>query len=380
MMALQATNFAGFCTAAGVWTSLKLDESNPANRRMLAPEGGLDPHELLTVTPLNACLSAGSSAELVDTIVEEKRKGERSELYHYLTSCCEPASWTLPRFWSTSQIERVRCPSLSERMMEEKRAVASAESKDHIWAEAVVSTRAAYVDDGRIALVPMLDMINHCPWGKPTSCVVNDQHVELSTAARFEDGQEVFIKYGDLSNSAMLLDYGFLPNDDDGRLLNPDDHADVVVDVVNEMGKKRRVTIRCLAPYGIVSDKSLASLRGALLSPSEAFMSSPAFFTPGNLAFASPVSPENERAVQDLLVREIGKAATFASLSEDLEEVHQDHDTVSDLIQQFNRRRSELLWKSREWVLATRPGSRIGSLDYDHQARGAPEARTKVAR
>ncbi|PSS16073.1 Ribulose-1,5 bisphosphate carboxylase/oxygenase large subunit N-methyltransferase [Actinidia chinensis var. chinensis] len=68
--------------------------------------------------------------------------------------------------------------------------------------------------DGRVALVPWADMLNH-------SCEVetfldydkSSQGVVFTTDRPYEPGEQVFISYGRKSNGELLLSYGFVPRE-----------------------------------------------------------------------------------------------------------------------------------------------------------------------
>ncbi|XP_073145925.1 ribulose-1,5 bisphosphate carboxylase/oxygenase large subunit N-methyltransferase, chloroplastic [Henckelia pumila] len=68
--------------------------------------------------------------------------------------------------------------------------------------------------DGRVALVPWADMLNH-------SCEVetfldydkSSQGVVFTTDRAYQPGEQVFISYGRKSNGELLLSYGFVPRE-----------------------------------------------------------------------------------------------------------------------------------------------------------------------
>lgn len=78
--------------------------------------------------------------------------------------------------------------------------------------------------DGRVALVPWADMLNH-------SCEVetfldydqSSQGVVFTTDRPYQPGEQVFISYGKKSNGELLLSYGFVPNEG----TNPNDSAEL---------------------------------------------------------------------------------------------------------------------------------------------------------
>ncbi|XP_059449906.1 ribulose-1,5 bisphosphate carboxylase/oxygenase large subunit N-methyltransferase, chloroplastic [Corylus avellana] len=80
--------------------------------------------------------------------------------------------------------------------------------------------------DGRVALVPWADMLNH-------SCEVetfldydkSSQGVVFTTDRPYQPGEQVFISYGKKSNGELLLSYGFVPKEG----TNPSDSVELSV-------------------------------------------------------------------------------------------------------------------------------------------------------
>ncbi|CAL1356179.1 unnamed protein product [Linum trigynum] len=78
--------------------------------------------------------------------------------------------------------------------------------------------------DGRVALVPWADMLNH-------SCEVetfldydrSSQGVVFTTDRTYQPGEQVFISYGKKSNGELLLSYGFVPREG----TNPSDSVEL---------------------------------------------------------------------------------------------------------------------------------------------------------
>ncbi|XP_015961650.1 uncharacterized protein LOC107485623 [Arachis duranensis] len=68
--------------------------------------------------------------------------------------------------------------------------------------------------DGRVALVPWADMLNH-------SCDVDtfldydnlSKGIVFTTDRPYQPGEQVFISYGKKSNGELLLSYGFVPRE-----------------------------------------------------------------------------------------------------------------------------------------------------------------------
>nr|GMC77014.1 ribulose-1,5 bisphosphate carboxylase/oxygenase large subunit N-methyltransferase, chloroplastic [Ipomoea batatas] len=82
--------------------------------------------------------------------------------------------------------------------------------------------------DGRVALVPWADMLNH-------SCEVetfldydkSSQGIVFTTDRTYQPGEQVFISYGKKSNGELLLSYGFVPREG----TNPSDSVEVSVSI-----------------------------------------------------------------------------------------------------------------------------------------------------
>ncbi|XP_057955305.1 ribulose-1,5 bisphosphate carboxylase/oxygenase large subunit N-methyltransferase, chloroplastic isoform X3 [Malania oleifera] len=82
--------------------------------------------------------------------------------------------------------------------------------------------------DGRVALVPWADMLNH-------SCEVetfldydkSSQGVVFTTDRPYQPGEQVFISYGKKSNGELLLSYGFVPREG----TNPSDSVELALSI-----------------------------------------------------------------------------------------------------------------------------------------------------
>ncbi|KAG1684715.1 SET domain-containing protein 4 [Nymphon striatum] len=107
------------------------------------------------------------------------------------------------------------------------------------WAHSAINTRSVYFEiDGKkcwednIALAPFLDLLNH----SATACVKagfneSNQCYEITTMNAYKKFEEVFIKYGNHDNFQLLIEYGFVIQD------NPEEKIiftiDELVDVIN---------------------------------------------------------------------------------------------------------------------------------------------------
>uniref|UniRef100_A0A0D9VKG0 SET domain-containing protein n=1 Tax=Leersia perrieri TaxID=77586 RepID=A0A0D9VKG0_9ORYZ len=80
--------------------------------------------------------------------------------------------------------------------------------------------------DGRVALVPWADMLNHSPevetfldYDKSSGGIV------FTTDRSYQPGEQVFISYGKKSSGELLLSYGFVPKEG----TNPNDSVELLV-------------------------------------------------------------------------------------------------------------------------------------------------------
>jgi hypothetical protein len=55
------------------------------------------------------------------------------------------------------------------------------------------------------ALIPVLELFNHCPDGQ-----VKDEISFLKTIRHIHKDEQIFVSYGELSNDKLLLEYGFV--------------------------------------------------------------------------------------------------------------------------------------------------------------------------
>ncbi|RYR15234.1 hypothetical protein Ahy_B04g071958 [Arachis hypogaea] len=101
--------------------------------------------------------------------------------------------------------------------------------------------------DGRVALVPWADMLNH-------SCEVDtfldydnlSKGIVFTTDRPYQPGEQVFISYGKKSNGELLLSYGFVPREG----ANPCDSVELSVSL-KKSDKSYKEKLELLKKYGL---------------------------------------------------------------------------------------------------------------------------------
>ena len=243
--------FHRIATAAGVVLSSGCDVRDMAwgGRAIFASRGGYHPQggAPIVSTPLDSCIVAGTSGDLARKIDAERRRGRDSPFFDYLEEIVPATFPTVPAWegnWGGGGSSSSEFPVDALACELTRRHIRSLPKAS--WAEVVVSTRACSLPDGRLALVPGLDLLNHSPTAQGTECSFRTAEegegrgegeegrdeaasvpvaVEIRTSDDVEEGQEVFIKYGKKSNRDLLCDYGFCLEE------NEDDEQEVLVPV-----------------------------------------------------------------------------------------------------------------------------------------------------
>ena len=145
----------------------------------------------------------------------------------------------------------------------------------------ILLTRLVRLDDGTVALVPGLDLMNHSSTSRSYIVgtregvkVVNRGFLPLAK------GDQVFISYGGKTNGELFISYGFIPeqNPHDGVLVPLDGGETVVLGVdggVRLVGSERGIDrdrvrvelkrrVRRQLEAMMVADRDLTSLQGAV--------------------------------------------------------------------------------------------------------------------
>ncbi|XP_010524627.1 PREDICTED: ribulose-1,5 bisphosphate carboxylase/oxygenase large subunit N-methyltransferase, chloroplastic [Tarenaya hassleriana] len=97
-----------------------------------------------------------------------------------------------------------------------------------IWSFGILFSRLVRLPsmDGRFALVPWADMLNHnCEVKTFLDYDKSSKGVVFTTDRPYQPGEQVFISYGNKSNGELLLSYGFVP----GEGTNPSDSVELSV-------------------------------------------------------------------------------------------------------------------------------------------------------
>ncbi|PIN03459.1 N-methyltransferase [Handroanthus impetiginosus] len=118
-----------------------------------------------------------------------------------------------------------------------------------LWSFGILFSRLVRLPsmDGRVALVPWADMLNH-------SCEVetfldydkSSQGVVFTTDRAYQPGEQVFISYGKKSNGELLLSYGFVPREG----TNPRDSVELLLSL-KKSDKCYKEKSEALKKYGL---------------------------------------------------------------------------------------------------------------------------------
>lgn len=104
------------------------------------------------------------------------------------------------------------------------------EYNDYLYHWLIVNTRSFFFDltedewagrDDKMALCPFVDYFNHAASG----CVVgfNDEGFNVAADRAYSKGEELFVSYGDHDNDLLLVDYGFVLDENSADAVPLDD-------------------------------------------------------------------------------------------------------------------------------------------------------------
>jgi hypothetical protein len=298
--------FWSWCTAKGIKTPLKvqwkpsdggtfrytvLQQPQPPPLHSDEDNSGAGLFNLIQC-PLRACLIASSTQELADRLLFEVSLGPDSEYFPYI-SVLPPVQdlFDLPRFWSPTRLEMVTdggflqraliddASRLSDALSTIRQGSENEEEENYLWALAIVDSRANFLPDGRYALTPVLDMINHNAFIPTSARVIRNKidphegsmeeeedesifHLNVPTRSirhNTKDDDEVRISYGELGNLQTLVQYGFV------EAHNPFNTEVVKVPVFRQQSPVY-VTVDA---NGSIDSISLSALRKSLATDSE---------------------------------------------------------------------------------------------------------------
>ena len=297
------TQFLAWTASKGIDTPLDLNERTDGSRYTTA-KVDLDNTSNILQVPISACITSDSLDGLAERLAYERDLESKSEFQPYidvLPTLDGDNSYltTLPRFWESKRLERVADSGQLERRM------VNDERKDlDQWALACVDSRANFLGDGRYAMTPMLDMINHDCSIQTRARIEEDKGfagsgdiLQLQSGKKYAKGSEVFISYGNLSNLDTLVDYGFVSEN------NPCNTETIAVRM---MGQQPFNLI--VYADGSVDAGSKATLRYNLATPEELEIFSTIEKGTGLGILAKPLSDRNELDVQSFIASTIDEA------------------------------------------------------------------------
>ncbi|KAK7310289.1 hypothetical protein RJT34_07704 [Clitoria ternatea] len=169
----------------------------------------------------------GNIAKLAIVILFEKKLGQGSEWYPYIS--CLPQQRELHNaiFWNESELEMIRPSSIHQETINQKSQIekdflainpvfecfrqsfGDFSYKDFMHACTLVGSRAWGSTKG-LSLIPFADFLNHD--GVSESIVMSDDDKQCSEVIADRDyapGEQVLISYGKFSNATLMLDFGF---------------------------------------------------------------------------------------------------------------------------------------------------------------------------
>lgn len=158
----------------------------------------------------------GNIAKLATVILIEKKLGQGSEWYPYIS--CLPQQGELHNtvFWTESELEMIRPSSVYQETIDQKSQIekdflaikhifecshqsfGDSTYKDFMHACTLVGSRAWGSTNG-LALIPFADFLNHD--GVSEAIIIADRD--------YAPGEQVLIRYGKFSNATLMLDFGF---------------------------------------------------------------------------------------------------------------------------------------------------------------------------
>lgn len=118
-----------------------------------------------------------------------------------------------------------------------------------LWSFGILFSRLVRLPsmDGKVALVPWADMLNHSPEVETfLDYDKSSQGIVFTTDRTYEPGEQVFISYGKKSNGELLLSYGFVPKEG----TNPNDSVELSLPL-HKSDKCYKEKLEALQKYGL---------------------------------------------------------------------------------------------------------------------------------
>mmetsp|Transcript_13315 Transcript_13315/g.20277 ORF Transcript_13315/g.20277 Transcript_13315/m.20277 type:complete len:333 (-) Transcript_13315:1476-2474(-) len=291
---MKVEAFKTWCSAQGISSPLQVQGFDTpyrfatCNKELVAGES-------LFQIPLESCLTGKTQEEVAEKLMFEKKLGAKSQYASYLNVLPKLEDMkSMPLFWNEKRLSTVADGGQLEQMMSQNKL----KGVDP-WAFACVKSRTNFLADSRIAMTPLLDMINHNPT-MGTKAEVIDDKLSLHLNETISSGAEVCISYGDLTNLETLCTYGFILPD------NPCNTETVDMRII-----RRGILPITIQRDGSIDDFFLSTMRYTLATDEELSGLDSKDLTTSNLASLSkPLSKRNEEEVLCFMLTQIGDAAT----------------------------------------------------------------------
>jgi len=139
---------------------------------------------------------------------------------------------SFPLYWSEEDLAELQASSLRESVLSTKKLLQQAYARlkqnlldpnaslfpagvtyeQYLWAYCVASSRSWNFGND-FALVPLGDLLNHQSDAGMPGIDITGQYIEVNATRDYAKGDQVFISYGNKSNSELLGTYGFILED-----------------------------------------------------------------------------------------------------------------------------------------------------------------------
>jgi len=176
---------------------------------------------------------------------------------------------SFPLFWSEDEVNELQASSLRENVLSTKNFLQQTYARlqngliepnaslfpnglsyeKYLWAYSIISSRL-WTFGNDYALVPLGDLLNHKHDAGFPGVDASGQYLEVNATQDYAKGDQVFISYGNKSNSELLGTYGFVIEN------NPHDAA-----IINFQLRASNVAIGIVEPLLKKADPSYGTLR-----------------------------------------------------------------------------------------------------------------------